>query len=173
MRTIVTIDPGASGGIVIYHEGKATAVKMPKDVYDMENYFRHIRETYSDVIVFVEKVQAFGDDDDEPGKKFAINKMLANYQQLLTIIKLASFDLVEVYPVTWQSVLGFKKIKGETKTDRKRRYKEVAQDLFPEVKVNLNISDALCLVHFAKIKYKYDISWIEQRIQKRKERNLF
>lgn len=170
-NTIVTIDPGASGSIVVYINGRAQAVKMPKEPIEMNEYFEYIKRTHENIVVFIEKVQAYSKGDDTPGKKFGINKMLANYSQLLTIIKINGFRFVEVYPVTWQSVLGLsrKKPKGmdfyKFKSIRKNLYKEYAQKHFPGLKVTLATSDALCLVRFAIIKIEQDIGWIRERIQ--------
>ena len=175
-QTVIGIDPGASGGIAIYQNKRIQAVKMPNDVYEMQQYFNHIKETYDHVIVFIEKVQAYGKEDDLPGKKFAINKMLANYQQVLTVIKLAGFRFIEVYPISWQTTLGLKLPKSfgaETKTERKNRYKIYAQDSFPELKVNLSTCDALCLVLFAIVKIENDSDWVQDRLQNKKENNLF
>jgi hypothetical protein len=174
-NTIVTIDPGASGGIAVFSNGRIQAVAMPSDVNEMNSYFQYLNSTYEDIFVFIEKVQAYGKDDDEPGKKFAINKMLANYQQVLTVVKLCGFRFVEVYPVSWQTSLGLKMPKSEgeeTKTQRKNRYKEYAQNCFPELKVNLKTSDALCLVQFALVKIQNDIGWIRERIQNETQSKL-
>jgi hypothetical protein len=128
--------------------------------------------------VFIEKVQLYGGGDDAPGKKFAIQKMLANYEQVLTVIKLAGLRYVEVYPITWQTTCGLKRykvpgVREETKTERKKRYKEYAQECFPEVKVNLKTSDALCLIQFALLKIQNDIDWIRERLQNKPPESLF
>jgi hypothetical protein len=176
-QTIVAIDPGASGGIAILNNGRIQAVKMPESVQEMQSYFNYINDTFQNVVVFIEKVQAYGsDDDDTPGKKFGINKMLANYQQVLTVIQLTGFRFVEVYPISWQTTLGLKLPKSEgteTKTQRKNRYKDYAQKLFPEVSVNLKTCDALCLIQFAKVKIQHDIDWIRERLQNVKKEKLF
>lgn len=175
-QTIIGIDPGASGAIAVYYNGRIKVVKMPNDVREMEQYFNYIKSTYENVVVFIEKVQAYGKEDDAPGKKFAINKMLANYQQVLTVVKLANFRYIEVYPVSWQSTLGLKLPKSEgeeSKTERKNRYKIYAQNCFPELKVNLNTCDALCLIQFAFVKIESDINWIRERIQNKEDQKLF
>jgi len=99
-QTIITIDPGSSGGIAYFVNNKIHAVKMPKSVPEMNEFFQYLKSNFENPIVFIEKVQAYGKEDDAPGKKFAINKMLANYEQILTVIKLTPFVYVEVYPVT-------------------------------------------------------------------------
>ena len=175
-QTIVAIDPGTSGGIAIFSKNRIQAVKMPSDVQKMDEYFKFILATYPNVVVFIEKVQAFTSDDDAPGKKFAINKMLANYQQILTVVKLNGFRFIEVYPVSWQSSLGLKLPKSEgdeSKSQRKNRYKDFSQNCFPELKVNLNTCDALCLIQFALLKISTDINWVRERIQNNKPEKLF
>jgi len=178
LNTIVAIDVGLGGGIAVFSNGKVQAVNMPKDVLQMQEYFRYLKETYENIVVFIEKVQMYGAGDDAGGKKFAINKMLANYQQVLTVVKLAGIRYVEVYPISWQTTLGLKvaKVKGEaeeTKTQRKNRYKEYAQRIFPEVKVNLKTSDALCIVKFALVKIDDDINWVRERIQNKQIDKMF
>lgn len=170
-NTIITIDPGANGGIAVFANGKIQAVKMPKTIIEMNDYFTFVKSTYENIFVFIEKVQAYSTGDDAPGKKFGINKMLANYNQLLTVIKLQGFRFVEVYPISWQTTLGLK-IKrpkgindGQFKTMRKNLYKEYAQSSFPSLKVTMATSDALCLVMFAGEKIEQDIGWIRERIQ--------
>lgn len=117
--------------------------------------------------IFEEFIKVITQGDEAPGKKFGINKMLANYNQLLTVIKLLEIPFVEVYPISWQTTLNLK-IKNDrrTKTERKRSYKEFAQNRFPKVKLNLAIADSLCLVMFGEKKWEEDFNWIQERIQK-------
>lgn len=173
-QTIIAIDPGSSGGIAVFTKSGVQAVKMPKSVSEMNDYFIYIKNTYENVVVFIEKVQAFSSDDDSPGKKFAINKMLANYQQVLTVVKLCGFKFIEVYPISWQTSLGLKiKGKEESKTERKNRYKDFSQNIFPELKVTLQTSDALCIIQFALLKIESDMKWIRERLQNVEKDNLF
>lgn len=167
-KTIIGIDPGKQGGIGFHNDSKAYAVKMPPTVPEINKYLKYIIETYQNPIIFIEKVQAFKtDNDDSSGKMFGINKMLANYNQLLTVIQLLEIPYVEVYPISWQTTLKLKIKKDKrTKTERKRSYKEFAQSKFPLLKVNLATSDSLCLVQFGIEKWENDFSWIKERIRK-------
>lgn len=171
-KAIIGIDPGASGGIAIYCDGSVTAVKMPKRTEAINDYFRHISETYDKRIVFVEKVQHFGSDDATGGKKFGIAKMMANYQELKTLLKVNDLPYVEVAAVTWQKEL-LVRIKGETKAARKNRYKDFAQTSYPMIKVNLATSDALCLVSFGRRMLTDNPYWVEQKIVGKKNTDLF
>lgn len=179
-NTIVAIDPGASGGIALYAKGtiKMTA-KMPSSTMEMQKTFMYIKSTYENVIVYVEKVQAYGKADDDPGKKFGINKMLKNYNQLITVIELCGLKYVEVHPVSWQSTLGLRFKNTEKlpqhkfKTFRKNKYKDYAENIFPEVKVTMATSDALCIVQFVLVKIASDIQWIRERIKNDGKQKLF
>lgn len=175
--TIIAIDPGASGGIAVFNKGRAQAVRMPKDVKKMQEYFRFLIKTYAsptnNLMVFIEKVNAYrGDHDDNPGKMFGINKMLANYSQILTVIQLSNIQFIEVYPISWQSKLGLIWRKEKlTKTERKNRFKTYAANCFPEIqKMTMAICDALCIIQFALVKLKDDQLWIDDHLQN-KQRN--
>jgi hypothetical protein len=162
------------GHCVVYIE-KVQSYRGKKNE-NLKDEFLDLFEIHkSDPIVLFEKYESFREGgDDAPGKKFGINKMLANYTELLTVIKLLSIPFIEVYPISWQSTLGLR-MKGEkiTKTERKNRYKKFSQDCFPELKVNLVISDALCLIQFAFTKQTMDPRWIKDRIQNNVEQSLF
>ncbi|MCK5342972.1 MAG: hypothetical protein KAR20_06190 [Candidatus Heimdallarchaeota archaeon] len=171
-NTIIGIDPGATGGIALFANGKIQAFKMPKDLLALNDWFTFVKERYSNVIVCIEKVQAYrGNEDDIPGKKFGINKMLAQYSSMLATVKIQGFRYVEIYPISWQTTLGLKMKRPEGWNDykfkqhRKHLYKEYAQEKFPSLKVTLNTSDALCLVMFAYVKARDDIEWIRERIK--------
>lgn len=172
-KTIIGIDPGASGGIAIYTDGKATAVKMPKGADATNEYFRYLRETFENAIVFIERVSHFaGGADDAPGKKFAIAKMMENYTVLKTLLKTNNLPFVEVPSVSWQSVL-FKRVKGESKEARKKKYKEYASENYPEIKVTLSNADALCILSFGRIKLDEDPDWLTGKIIGDAPKNLF
>jgi len=171
-KTIVAIDPGASGGIAVYSRKRAVAVGMPKGVAEVNKLIQKIQQEYEGIIVFIEKVQAYasGKGDDDPGKKFGINKMLKNYSELITVITLNGLPYIEAYPVSWQSTLGLsqrrpKEIEfSKWKTMRKNKYKEFAQASYPEIKVTLKLADALCILDFAKDKLTKDPNWIIDKL---------
>ncbi len=172
-RAIIGIDPGASGGIATFVKGRATAVKMPSDVFELNEYLRFLIETYETPLVFIEKVQAFIADDATPGMKFAINKMLANQEQIHTILKLSGIPYVEVYPVSWQSHPYIKcPNPNAEKPERKKHYASIAQTNFPEVKVTLATGDALCLIIFGTYKLHNDINWVIDKVQNGKSVDL-
>jgi len=180
-KTIVTIDPGASGGIGYFHNNFARAVKMPETIKEMDEFIKYLKDTFPDILLFIEKVNSYrGDEDVKDGKRFGIDKMLANYERLKTVITMNGIMFVEVPPVTWQTTLKlkFKRPKGiddgKYKTMRKNKYKKAAENMFPEIKkVTLATSDALCLIQFALWKMENDPSWIQERLQNKPSTGLF
>jgi len=176
MRAIIGIDPGAGGGIAVFHKGIAKAVSMPKSIKDIDNYLRFLADTYERPLVFIEKVSIHRDDSKTPGMQYGIQKMLANYESLLTVIRLIGLPIVQVYPVSWQSMPGIKiSRKGITKQERKNHFKSYAAKTFPECSVNLAVSDALCLIIFGTDKIHNDPQWIVDRVENidKKELKLF
>lgn len=174
-KTIIGIDPGASGGIAIHSKGFAKAYKMPPTIKTLNEFFIEAKETYEDILVLKEVVSAWaGSEDDAGGKKFNINKMLKQQTTIEVLLEINGFRYVDIYPISWQTRLGLKP-KGDkrTKTQKKASYKEFAQNCFPEVKVTLATSDALCLVQLAFVLFDRDPKWISSRIQNVQENKLF
>lgn len=171
--TIVGIDPGASGGIAVYKNERVTAAKMPKGTDVVNDYFKSLRNDNESILIFLETVSHYaGGADDAPGKKFAIAKMMNQFQELKTLLKVNNLPYVEVHSATWQGFVG-KRIKGESKKDRKEKYKQYAIEKYPATKVTLAISDALCIMSFGKHKLESDIYWVEDRLTGEKPLNLF
>ena len=176
-KTIVGIDPGQSGGIAIWQsKTPVKAIKMPKkeDIKNLSDYFKHLKETNADILVFIEKVQMFMSDSDAEnrGKQFRIKVMLANYEQLKALLVFNGLPFVEVHPMSWQSTLGLRR-KGLKGQDKKRAHKDYAGNCFPEISTNLWNCDALCLVQFALRKFEDKPEWILERIQNKQGQGLF
>lgn len=172
-KTILGIDPGASGGIALYnYKAGVTTVKMPSDVTDLSDYLRYIKDTYEKPVCFLEKVSNWGSDLDEPGKRFGIAKMLANYEQIKTCLTLNKIPFIQVVPQSWQGGLNLRK-KGESKPDRKKRYKAAAEQYYPEIKATLWNSDALCIMHFGRNKFNTDVNWVIERLPPAAQKEIF
>lgn len=159
---ILGIDPGAQGGIAVYIPGQhAKTVKMPKDVRDLRDFFQYYAENYRPM-AFLEKLSVRPDDvKDNPGKIYRIQQMLANFEHLKVLLESAGIPYVLVHPISWQTKLKLR-IKGqhEEKAERKRRYKEVAEKNYPEVKVTLWNADALLIMHFGRWAIVNDEDWV-------------
>ena len=140
---------------------------------DLSDYFKHLKETDKDILVFIEKVQMFmSDSADNPGKQFRIKVMLANYEQLKALLIFNGLPYVEVHPMSWQSALNLRR-KGLRGQDKKRAHKVYAANCFPEIAVNLWNCDALCLVQFAYRRFADKPEWILERVEKKQSAGFF
>lgn len=179
---IIGIDPGAMGGIAINVAGKNVIVaKNPKDVRDLMDILSYYADTYHPII-FLEKLQVRPDDIkvDESGanlgKMYRIQRMLANFEHLKASIEMSGIPYCLVHPLSWQSKLGLR-TKGvhEEKSERKKRYKEIAGKLYPEVKTTLWNADALLILEFGKrmLVDETGRKWILSNLPKREHSKLF
>lgn len=170
---IIGIDPGKSGGIAIWRPNMNTEVKkMPGDLTDLVDWFGYML-TVCKPLVFVEKLQMRIDDIVEnPGKAFRIQKMLADFEKLKTILTVTNTPFVLVNPMKWQSVLKLR-VKFEAKAERKRRYKRIAAQLFPDIKTTMWNCDALLICHFGRKMLIEDNQWIMQNLPEKLHQKIF
>lgn len=161
---IIGIDPGSNGGIATWVPGaKVKTIKMPRNIADIREYLRYIKDISSRPIIFLEKMQLRMDDIDSPGKAFRIQQLLASFQQLKDYISVEDVPYILVHPMSWQAYLKLRKEKEEKK-DRKNRYKQAAEHYYPEVKATLWNADAILLMHFGRLKIKNEPKWIRQNL---------
>ena len=170
---VIGIDPGKSGGIAIWRPNyKTETKKMPDDLIELVEWFDYMLKICHP-IVFVEKVQLRPDDIvGNPGKAFRIQKMLADFEKLKTIMTVTDIPFCMVNPMKWQSVLKLR-VKGEEKPARKHRYQREAAKLYPEVKATLWNSDALLIMHFGRNMLANDEKWILQNLPEKLHDKLF
>ncbi len=144
-QLIIAIDPGSSGAICSIKNGKVSVINMPKDVSDLGEYFKTLIEGESQPFCFIERVQSWVSDQEQGGKRFGIEKMLRQYTELKTVMKMLGIPFHETQSRTWQKAFLMGK-KFESKADRKRFLKEVCQEKFPQIKVTLKNCDALLIL---------------------------
>ena len=179
INCIIAIDPGANGGIVIYRPGETPkAAKMPKNIAEIKESIEYWK-SISTPLVFIEKLSVRPDDiavsengEANMGKLFRIQKMIANFEQLKTTIALSGVPYVLVHPMKWQNTLKLRKPKEE-KAVRKNRFKEIAQNLYPQVKVTLANADALLIMHFGRYMLQNDLKWVMEQLPRTEQRKLF
>jgi hypothetical protein len=162
-REILGIDPGIGGGIAKWTPDKVEAWKMPKTFEDLLDFFDYQKEICKLPVICIEKVQMWIGDS-EGGKQFRIQKMLHQYAELLSAIKVRKFPYIEIAPATWQKELKIR-MKDETRQVRKSRFKDIAQDHYKQLRVNLNTSDAILIMHFMRHKIIYDRLWVISEIR--------
>lgn len=175
--TIIAIDPGALGGIAIWRDECVKVVKMPKDIRLLSELLSYYKEI-GNPIVIVERVQARPDDvrpdgsGVNMGKMYRVQKMIANFEQIKATIRLSNIPYMLVHPLTWQARLGIRR-KGEEKSERKKRYREEAAALYPQICATMWNCDALLIMHFARIILERDIAWAQKQIVKEQESATF
>lgn len=176
---VIGIDPGANGGLVVWSANHyVEALKMPKDMEDLRDYLGYLKG-FCSPIVFLEKLSVRPDDFPGPGKMgklYRIQKMLANYEQLKATIGVCGIPFVLVHPMKWQSELklrGGAAHKTEEKNERKRRYKEIAGNLYPELKPTLWNADATLIMHFGRYILRNNPGWVRQNLPSNMHERLF
>lgn len=177
--TVIGIDPGASGGIAVYQPGRPTkTIRMPKDIRALRSFFEYYAENYK-AIVFLEKLSVRPDDirigedgKGNIGKLARIQQMLANYEHLKVLLETAGIPFALVHPMKWQTRLQLRGV-AEDRAERKRRYKERAAELYPDVRVTLWNGDALLIMHFGRWALVNDFGWVRANIPSEIENRLF
>lgn len=179
---IIGIDPGASGGIVVWRPNHvAKAVKMPKDLKDLKEFLEYYKGVCNP-IVFIEKLNVRPDDvsvsggSANMGKLYRIQKMLGNFEQLKTTIEFLEIPFVLVNPMKWQNDLKLRiKVKGqkEEKAARKNRFKEISGKLYPDIKPTLWSSDAVLIMHFGRYILQNNQNWVLENLPKPMHKLLF
>lgn len=168
---IIGIDPGASGGITVWRpNNKEVCQKIPKDLKELKVFLDYYKEI-SNPIVFLEKVQMHKGDA-QGGKMFGIEKLIRNYEQLKTTVEIIEIPFIQVHPMTWQSELKLR-IKKEEKPARKKRYKEIAQKYYPDLKATMWNCDATLIMHFGRYVLQNNVKWVLENLPQRNHDKLF
>jgi len=149
MKSIISIDPGFSGGIVFSdRRGNLTLFKMPEDPKILLGLLRDIFLLAPDIAV-LENVGTY-----RPGNSGPAAATFARHVGHLEmgILALLSPDtpFLRPTPQTWMKVFPGCPKGVEKKSERKNFIKDSVQTLFPGVKVTLWNADALGILHWAK-----------------------
>lgn len=167
----VGIDPGVHGGIAaIYPNGAIEFQKFATlskgDVWNLMSYiFDPIRDEKAPQLKFrvvLEKVSGYmgkakGAGDDTPGSSmFVFGENFGLVQGCLLGCGLREgVDYHLVTPQKWQAGVGIpSKDSRETRTLWKRRLKLTAEKIFPQLKLTLDVADALLIAHYCRQTYK-------------------
>lgn len=151
MKTIVAIDPGASGGIAYRLDispEKVISFAMPETEGDILNHLCDISEASLDpcgAIAIVEKVGGFIKGRPAPGS--TMFNFGRGFGYIMGVLMALHYRVELVTPQKWQKELSLGKSDGD-KTAWKNKLKAEAQRLFPEQKVTLSTADALLLLEF-------------------------
>jgi hypothetical protein len=143
------IDPGASGGLVISDNDEIHVVRFKNETpHDIAAWLA----MYSPMLGFTENVRAvFEKVHAMPSQgvvsTFSFGESVGMIKGLLTAYKI---PYVEVTPQKWVKSYGMSKGKFESITDWKNRLKAKAQEMYPDMKITLDVADAILIMHYNK-----------------------
>ena len=152
-RVFIGIDPGKSGGcgVIVVEDGIETSInfKFPKDISLLSVGLMSIIPqglSLEDVHVLVEHVHAFPKQGAVSTFSFVQN--LGHWEGTLYANE---FDFSYVNPKEWIYWYGIPK--GLDKKKRKRLLLEKAKELFPNMKITFNVSDAMLIANYCMEMY--------------------
>ena len=141
-RAVMSIDPGKNGGLsAITNDSVIECSRCPKSIGDMSLMVIHVvNECYVEnyeLTTYIENVHAFPTDARSSAFKFGMN-----FGIWMGILASNKIDPIKVSPITWQK--GFQPL-SKIKKERKKMLYDIAQDMFPKIKITYAISDALLM----------------------------
>lgn len=139
---IITIDPGASGGIAWTDDGVIRAVPMPEGMSAQADMIRTIRAEHPGIRGVVEKVGTY-----VPGNSGPAAATFARHcGHLDAILYCYGIPTEQVAPTVWMKALG---VLPKDKQERKRAIKEAMARRYPHLVVTLKTADALGMLTWA------------------------
>jgi hypothetical protein len=153
MKTIIAIDPGASGGIAVQQFGITYCEAMPATQGDLIASLREIKSVSDtegkETVCILEQVGGYAGKA-QPGS--AMFRFGEQFGFTKGVIQALGIKLEMVRPQAWQKVFGLgTAAQCGTKTKWKNKLKAEAQRRFPNLRVTLNTADALLILEFARI----------------------
>lgn len=146
MKRILAIDPGASGGIAHYLEGRVIAEAMPDTYGDIRDVI--INWLAQSDVVYLEKVGGYVGGKGAPGS--AMFNFGYNVGYLHGLIASMNIRMIEVTPQRWQKTIGAGN-KATHGTKWKAHLKQLAQQRQPGILITLKTSDAVLILEHAMI----------------------
>ena len=149
MKSIIAIDPGASGGFAWYDaDGNPECIPMPQTEGDVLSAIRGLAFGRKEPVAYIEEVGGYVGGGGQPGS--AMFTFGRGFGFILGCLMACGFRIELVRPQKWQKSLSIGTSKDcENKAAWKRRLKSKAQQLFPTCNVTLKTCDALLLLNYA------------------------
>lgn len=146
MTDILAIDPGASGAFAYWDGEVIQLYKMPDTPTDVVDLLREIsiQSGTRELKCYMEQVGGFAGEGHPGSRMFKFGMGYGLVQGAMIALGIG-YQLVA--PQKWQKSLSIAAKKGP---ERKRRLKERAQQLHPELKITLSTCDALLLLDYAR-----------------------
>lgn len=147
-KIFIGIDPGMGGGIaVIFPDNSMLPLSMPQTEKDISDQIKVLTNTKdAEYIAVIEKVNSM------PGQGIVSAwKFSGNYHGVRMALICHGVPFIEVQPQKWQQEMGIpKRSKTETKVQHKNKLKAKAQQMRPEITVNLKTADAILIAEYCK-----------------------
>lgn len=155
-RAFLGIDPGATGAAVLLFDDDSVDVLRLSKVTDAEawKWFAGTAQAV-DAFACIEKVGGYVGVGQPGSAMFQFGRSTG---KLLGFLVAAGIPFEEVSPQAWQKALGIaprrKKSKkggpGESGTEWKRRLRQKAEELFPDVEMTNDLADALLIAEHCR-----------------------
>ena len=155
-RTLVAIDPGATGGVAFQRQGQpAEAVAMPKTEGDLVALLRELAVDPANTVAFVEAVGGYAGSQQPGSRMFTFGR---NFGFILGVLQTLGVRVELVRPQRWQKALALGTASGcSTKTIWKNKLKASAQRLYPHLRVTLQSADALLILEYGRKVRRVDV----------------
>jgi hypothetical protein len=146
MKTIIGVDPGASGGIAwLDQDSVVHATKMPATEGDILDLLQSIAAGSKEAVAHVELVPI-----GMPGKGAAMAKLNANAAFIRGCFMALHVRMILIRPVEWQQYYNLgRRATCKSDTEWKNKLKAEAQRRFPTERVTLDTADALLILDYA------------------------
>lgn len=150
MKTILAIDPGASGGIAYIHPGShPTVFPMPETDGDLLEEIRIAVNPERHAECFLEDLVKY------TGRNMPSSAMATyarNFGFIEGVLQTLGVRIIRVKPQAWQKALGLGTSRGLSKTQWKNKLKGEAQRRFPQLskQITLKTADALLLLEYGR-----------------------
>lgn len=162
----IGIDPGVSGGIAVIDNGEARAWATPETEMDTLNILLPLFKEDDEVKCLLEQVSAM------PGNgstgMFTFGKNYGFFRGVLA----GRVSFADIQPKVWQKGVGANKTPPKTVSsmttaernkwygEKKNHHKQIAQNLFPKLKVTHAVADALLIAEFLR---RFELGLIPRR----------
>lgn len=152
MSVAIGVDPGTSGGIAVIYSpvsGSPVVTLQAIDKLTEHELWDFVQSCQAEICYAVmEKVGGFIQGSPAPGS--AMFNFGCNFGMLRMALVAAGIPFELETPQRWMKFYGIVRAKTESKTEWKRRLKELAQRLYPNEKITNATADALLMAHYAK-----------------------
>ena len=162
-KIFIGVDPGKNGGVAVINEvpnhENTISFRCPDTINKMAfSLISLIPENipYNDVLVLIEHVHAMPNNG--VVSMFSFGQNLGRWEGIFGAFEL---DVKYIGPRTWMQHYDCKP--KMDKKDRKRYLRGIAEDLFPNIKMTFNISDALLIANYNKEIYYKNLADMQGR----------